>query len=476
MIEMTCNVSENFVFAYMGLSIPITMETIRFELIGIGAFALIVSRTISVVSTSFIINRFKTEKIPYSYQVIMSFSGLRGAVAFYLALNVQSEYKNLIITTTIGLIIITIIGLGSTTAFLLKAMAKYFPEDGIFHSDDLEDMLLRREGRYSGMSESLYDRNFQNDSRERGVSQAESIGVITRLEKIDQDYGQKFLRKEGWNDFLNGENQEPDKYNFAEYENSPDKGKYFDGLSNYQKSIAKYLEESVVNLPYEDRKSIRLSMMSDARHAKNDQGKSSYLHPNMKRQSMRRDPSANMSRRMDEQRSYFKSTRKEQMSVMSEPRMGAPKGLKTANNELSFDNANRLYAPNQNQNQHLNIKIGNLEDISSKGSHVESKGVSNMKSDDGSRKPVEEDQSRIHSFKDPEESKEEVKQTRTYQSSSPDINPRPRVTFEDQRNQQITVKPLDVSKEESKEESSKKDDEEEKGNSKPDESGGSNDA
>jgi len=115
MIEMTCNVSENFVFAYMGLSAPILLGNIRYELIGIGIIALIISRTFSVVFTSYFINIFREEKIPASYQAIMSFSGLRGAVAFYLALNVESEYKNLIISTTIGLIIVTIIGLGGTT-------------------------------------------------------------------------------------------------------------------------------------------------------------------------------------------------------------------------------------------------------------------------------------------------------------------------------------------------------------------------
>ena len=53
MVEMTCNISENFVFAYMGLSVPITLNTIKFELIGIGVIALLASRTISVLITSY---------------------------------------------------------------------------------------------------------------------------------------------------------------------------------------------------------------------------------------------------------------------------------------------------------------------------------------------------------------------------------------------------------------------------------------
>ena len=38
---MTCQISENFVFAYMGLSVPLTLELMRIELIGIGILALV---------------------------------------------------------------------------------------------------------------------------------------------------------------------------------------------------------------------------------------------------------------------------------------------------------------------------------------------------------------------------------------------------------------------------------------------------
>jgi sodium/hydrogen exchanger 8 len=343
MVEMTCNISENFVFAYMGLSVPITLNTIRFELIGIGVVALLTSRTISVLITSYIINLFKKDKIPLSYQAIMSFSGLRGAVAFYLALNVNSEFKHLIITTTIALIIITIVGLGSTTTCLLKAMAKYFPEDGIFHNEEGEDLLVNRERGVSDLSDSLYERNFEG--RGRGVSQDQSIGVITRLEKFDMDYGRKFLRKDGWEDFI-GEQNEDDNYQYDEqFKNSPDnkdKGKYYDNLSNYQMSVRKYMDETVVNLPYEDRKSfmvstnhyngdnkmresVRLSMMSQ----RNDPNRSQFLNPNRKRvgSNTREDYERQMQMSKRESKPYTKSMRGEQMSVMSEPR-GAPRGLR----------------------------------------------------------------------------------------------------------------------------------------------------
>ena len=122
-------------------------------------------------------------------------------------------------------------------------MAKYFPEDGIFYNEE-EELLLRGERGYSDMSESLYDKNFQEE-RQRGVSQDKSIGVITRLERIDIDYGRRYLRKEGyvegWNDFFENDSQyggdAPDIKNSVR-----NKGRFYDDLSNYQASVRHYME------------------------------------------------------------------------------------------------------------------------------------------------------------------------------------------------------------------------------------------
>jgi NhaP-type Na+/H+ or K+/H+ antiporter len=83
-IETTGYISENFVFAYLGISIPLMMVNLQWPLVFIGCFALMVSRTVSVFIVSFVINIFKKERIPFSHQIVMSYGGLRGAVAFYL--------------------------------------------------------------------------------------------------------------------------------------------------------------------------------------------------------------------------------------------------------------------------------------------------------------------------------------------------------------------------------------------------------
>ena len=86
------------------------------------------------------------------------------------------------------------------------------------------------------MSESLYEKNFYDQDGKEGIERDGSIGVITRLEQIDQDYGRKFLRKDRWDDNVAEDgNNFQDKYEFQDESFSPDKGKYYDNLSNYQK-------------------------------------------------------------------------------------------------------------------------------------------------------------------------------------------------------------------------------------------------
>lgn len=68
----------------------------------------------------------------------MTWGGLRGAVAFYLALKMNSEYKNLIITTTMSLIVFTIIGLGGTTKPVIRLLVTYFPHHHLLEEEDEE--------------------------------------------------------------------------------------------------------------------------------------------------------------------------------------------------------------------------------------------------------------------------------------------------------------------------------------------------
>lgn len=106
----------------------------------------------------------------------MIYGGLRGAIAFYLALKQEGPNKHIIITMTIIMILFTVIGLGTTTSPFLKLLDRWYPEDKILqHEDEEGENLLGLDKRRSSIV---------------------SMGVITRLEHFDENYGQKYLRKD----------------------------------------------------------------------------------------------------------------------------------------------------------------------------------------------------------------------------------------------------------------------------------------
>lgn len=185
--------SENFIFAYVGISVPLMINNVNLAYVGIGVVALLASRFLSVAIVSCCINPFKAEKIPFSHQIVMTIGGLRGAVAFYLALNVSSEYKHLIITTTISLILFTVIGMGSATPFCLKWMNKTCPNDHIIVKQAEDEVPLANGG------EDNYEYGYNDYFGDANIRDREhSIGMISQVERIDKNIFQKYLRKDGW--------------------------------------------------------------------------------------------------------------------------------------------------------------------------------------------------------------------------------------------------------------------------------------
>jgi solute carrier family 9 (sodium/hydrogen exchanger), member 6/7 len=62
LVEMIANMSENFLFCYLGISIPIMFTSVKYSLVLVGIIALLVSRFFSVYITSIIINLCKISK------------------------------------------------------------------------------------------------------------------------------------------------------------------------------------------------------------------------------------------------------------------------------------------------------------------------------------------------------------------------------------------------------------------------------
>ncbi|CAF1581743.1 unnamed protein product [Adineta steineri] len=116
--------AENFIFIYIGITLftfPSHKWDIRFIILSIMAICL--ARVLCVVFLSFILNLFRKNPISWRWQMMIIFSGLRGAFAFALAIrNVSTHARSLMYTTTSIIVIITVVFNGTLVAPVLKLL------------------------------------------------------------------------------------------------------------------------------------------------------------------------------------------------------------------------------------------------------------------------------------------------------------------------------------------------------------------
>ncbi|KAF2490552.1 sodium/hydrogen exchanger [Lophium mytilinum] len=132
--QVTAQLSENFIFIYLGLSLFTDSELeykplfILVTIVGICA-----ARWCAVFPLSKLINavirvrarrqgREAAEEIPYSYQAMIFWAGLRGAVGVALAAGLSGLNGNVLRATVLVVVVLTVIIFGGTTARMLEIM------------------------------------------------------------------------------------------------------------------------------------------------------------------------------------------------------------------------------------------------------------------------------------------------------------------------------------------------------------------
>ncbi|XP_016021461.2 sodium/hydrogen exchanger 9 [Rousettus aegyptiacus] len=113
--------AENVIFCYMGLALFTFQNHIFNALFILGAFlAIFVARACNIYPLSFLLNLGRKQKIPRNFQHMMMFSGLRGAIAFALAIrDTESQPKQMMFTTTLLLVFFTVWVFGGGTTPML---------------------------------------------------------------------------------------------------------------------------------------------------------------------------------------------------------------------------------------------------------------------------------------------------------------------------------------------------------------------
>ncbi|SCU94353.1 LADA_0G08042g1_1 [Lachancea dasiensis] len=138
--QFLAQLSENFIFIYLGLSLFTEVELVyKPMLIIVTAISICVARWCAVFPLSNFVNwlyRLKAQRsmglyandasipdeIPYQYQMMTFWAGLRGAVGVALAMGLQGDFKFTLLATVLVVVVLTVIIFGGTTAGMLEVL------------------------------------------------------------------------------------------------------------------------------------------------------------------------------------------------------------------------------------------------------------------------------------------------------------------------------------------------------------------
>jgi NhaP-type Na+/H+ or K+/H+ antiporter len=110
-LKMTANIMETILFIFMGLSVIPSYDSWNTGFVVIATVCCMAYRFIGVFIFTYIANMGRLIKIELSDTVIMSYSGLRGGMAFALALVLDGKKiarRDEFVTTTIFIVLFTI--------------------------------------------------------------------------------------------------------------------------------------------------------------------------------------------------------------------------------------------------------------------------------------------------------------------------------------------------------------------------------
>ncbi|KAF4078798.1 hypothetical protein AMELA_G00185590 [Ameiurus melas] len=122
LFEVLHFLAENFIFSYMGLALFTFQNHIFSPIFIVGAFiAIFIGRASNIYPLSFLLNLGRRHKIGANFQHMMMFAGLRGAMAFALAIRDTATYaRQTMFTTTLLIVFFTVWVFGGGTTPMLS--------------------------------------------------------------------------------------------------------------------------------------------------------------------------------------------------------------------------------------------------------------------------------------------------------------------------------------------------------------------
>lgn len=148
LFQVLAQLSENFIFIYLGLSLfTETKLVFRPVLILVVTVGICLARWAAVFPLSKFINfvirkrseatgRTASDEIPHSYQAMLFWAGLRGAVGVALAAGFTGDNGNSLRATVLVVVVLTVIVFGGTTARMLEILGI---KTGVVEEPDSDD-------------------------------------------------------------------------------------------------------------------------------------------------------------------------------------------------------------------------------------------------------------------------------------------------------------------------------------------------
>ncbi|XP_043913241.1 sodium/hydrogen exchanger 6 [Protopterus annectens] len=124
LFELLNFLAENFIFSYMGLTLFTFQNHVFNPTFIVGGFlAVFLGRAANIYPLSFLLNLGRRNKIGANFQHMMMFAGLRGAMAFALAIRDTATYaRQMMFSTTLLIVFFTVWVFGGGTTAMLSCL------------------------------------------------------------------------------------------------------------------------------------------------------------------------------------------------------------------------------------------------------------------------------------------------------------------------------------------------------------------
>ncbi|XP_070537705.1 sodium/hydrogen exchanger 6-like [Ptychodera flava] len=184
LFEVLNFLSENFIFSYMGVAMfTFQSHQWHFDFIAAAFLAIGIARVFNIYPLSFLLNLGRKNKISWNFQHMLTFAGLRGAIAFALAIrNTETAGRQTMLTTTLMIVLVTVVVCGGGTTQMLAWLKIRV---GVDDDDQPQSVFHQLDGD-------------SNDERlRRRAKKREQAWLVSRWYNFDHNYMKPILTNRG---------------------------------------------------------------------------------------------------------------------------------------------------------------------------------------------------------------------------------------------------------------------------------------